>query len=92
MRVGDEDDADFIEFDASFRQPAQSTVTRVNQVQRSIDDQQIGRLCLVRNWNGANARPERNKACPGRRRGAARRLCTGVPSRPKHRGECRSQH
>jgi hypothetical protein len=65
MRVGDEDDADLSELYASFRQPAQSAVTRVNQVQRPIDDQQIRRLCLVRNWNGAHACPERNEACAG---------------------------
>src|SRR6478736_1887430 len=36
MRVGDEDDADLSELYASFRQPAQSAVTRVNQVQRPL--------------------------------------------------------
>jgi hypothetical protein len=74
MGVGDEDNADFIEFNASFRQPAQSAITRVNQIQRPIDDQQVRRLCLVRNWHGANARPERNEARPGLRRGTGFRL------------------
>src|SRR5215471_14753011 len=74
MRVGDEDDADVSELNASFRQPAQSAITRVNQVQRPIDDQQVRRLCLVRNWHGANARPERNEARSGLRRGGGFRL------------------
>src|ERR1700730_4623862 len=90
MRVGDEDDADLSELYASFQQPAQRAVTRVNQVQRPIDDQQIRRLCLVRDWNGAYARPEGNEACAGLCGGGARRLCTGIPCVPKHRGadEC----
>src|SRR5436190_427461 len=70
--VSDEDSSNISNVESRLRNAAYDAVAGVNDIQRAIDDQKIGRLRSVRSWRRTSYGPKGDQTGICLRRGACR--------------------
>src|SRR5215468_10348390 len=68
MVMCEENCSNLPDVDTCFRKTACYSVTRVYKIQRAVDNQQIGRVCLARSREWSTERPQRDETGAGLRR------------------------